>query len=126
MTVEIKADFYEMPDKTHRVEITYEGHTQSFTPETLSAFMNGLAQVREQLNPPIQSDPPLGEMTHVSLDPKFYTEPNPMIDGSSLYVRHPAFGWLGFGIPLESLETLQGLLSAQIELGRQARGKNPN
>lgn len=126
MTVEIKAAFYEMPDKTHRVEIVYEGHTQSFTPDALSAFITALAQVREQLHPPIQSQPPLKEVTKVPLDPAFYTEPNTMIDGSTLLIRHPAFGWLGFGIPLGSLETLRDLLTAQIELGRQTRGQNPN
>ncbi|WP_321904423.1 hypothetical protein [Paraburkholderia tropica] len=120
MSDEITVATYEMPDGTHRVEITHQGQMRSFTPAELSEHINVLANVRENLLPPVRPDDPQpGETVAAIVDPRWHVSHEPFIGGALLQIRHPAFGWLGYGLPIESLQALHHHLGQVLAIARQ-------
>ena len=120
MTDEIKVATYEMPDGTHRVEITRRGQTQSFTPEELTGHIDLLAQIRADLNPPVRAtDPQNGEKAVAIVDPRWWAAYEQFIGGALLQLRHPGFGWLAFALPLESLRGLHHHLGQALATAEQ-------
>ncbi|WP_175786366.1 hypothetical protein [Burkholderia cenocepacia] len=88
----------------------------------IEQLITALSFARMQMDPPVSADPPRGGPTFAIEDPRLWTEPNAMINGSTLMIRHPGLGWLVFGIPAPSLQILSDLLKEQVEITKADPG----
>ncbi|VVE78145.1 hypothetical protein [Pandoraea sputorum] len=119
--MELTVATYEMPDGSNRVEITHGGYTKSFTPDELDAYIVGLAQVRESMQPPrVSSQPAPPQTISAVVDPRWHSQYEPLSNGSLLTVCHPAFGWLAFAFPKESLAQLHDFHVQQLLIAVEA------
>ena len=67
--------------------------------EHLDALMNALAQIREEMTPPVSDDPPQLQDVQALHDPVFRTALHEFSGGTLLSIRHPSLGWLPFLLP---------------------------
>lgn len=124
--MELTVATYEMPDGSNRVEITHEGQTKSFTTEELDAYMNGLANIRENLLPPrLVSQPNPPSEIHAAYDPRWHSQYDPISNGSVLTICHQAFGWLSYAFPKDSLATLCKLQAEHLQIVLETERTSP-
>jgi hypothetical protein len=118
---------------------TYEGQKivirfddQHTTPlldaSAIDLLIQGLAQVRAEMQPPIrESDPQTGDKVVAMLDPRFHIAYEEFVGGAVVQFRHPGFGWLPFALPLESLRDATRLLQqVLVEAESNTQGKPLN
>lgn len=89
--------------------------------EHLDALMQVLAQIREEMSPPVAAEPPQAqEAMH---DPRYRAELHPFSGGSLISFRHPSLGWLPFLLPSLERRNIVTILEQQEqtwnEIGRR-------
>src|SRR5688572_22142657 len=67
--------------------------------EHLDALMQVLAQIREEMTPPVAAEPPSTETAQALHDPRYHTALHEFSGGTLLSFRHPSLGWLPFLLP---------------------------
>lgn len=67
--------------------------------EHVDALMKALAQIREEMTPPVADDPPQLQEVQALHDPVFRTALHEFSGGTLLSIRHPSLGWLPFLLP---------------------------
>jgi hypothetical protein len=88
----------------------------------LDILIAGLGGLRSQMQPAITMDFPMGMQMNAELDPRWWTEPEPLTEGSTLVLRHSGFGWLAFVLPPAEVENIHRLLTRQKELPKSDQG----
>ena len=79
----------------------------------IDALMQVLAQVREEMSPPVAPEPPQLQEAQALHDPRYRTTLHPFSGGSLLSFRHPSLGWLPFLLPSMQRRTLVESLGEQ-------------
>lgn len=72
-----------------------------------------LGEVRRQMLPVPPPQPQRTRMYSLEVDPCWYVDKGPLVDGVVLLLRHTGFGWLGFSLPPQSLSRLYQALTVQ-------------
>ena len=67
--------------------------------EHIDALMRALAQIREEMTPPVSDDPPQLQDVQALHDPILRTALHEFSGGTLLSIRHPSLGWLPFLLP---------------------------
>lgn len=67
--------------------------------EHIDALMKVLAQIREEMSPPVAEDPPQPYEAPPLHDPRVRTTLHEFSGGTLLSIRHPSLGWLPFLLP---------------------------
>jgi hypothetical protein len=88
----------------------------------------GLANLREQVSPPVSTaEPAANEPAEAKLDPQWWIGPETFAGGAMLKIRHPGLGWLAFAIPLENLRKLHEGLGNLVKWAEErAAGESAN
>ena len=91
--------------------------------EHIDALMQVLAQVREEMSPPVAPEPPQLQEAQALHDPRYRTTLHPFSGGSLLSFRHPSLGWLPFLLPSLERRNIVTILEQQEqtwnEIGRR-------
>jgi len=77
---------------------------QQWTAEHVDALIQVLAQIREEMSPPVSQEPPPVHPDALH-NPRYATEFHPFSGGTLLEIRHPSLGWMDFVLP--SLERIR-------------------
>jgi hypothetical protein len=67
--------------------------------EHIDALLQVLEQIREEMNPPVATEPPRLQEVQALHNPRYRTELHPFSGGSLFSFRHPSLGWLPFLLP---------------------------
>ena len=67
--------------------------------EHLDALMHALAEIREEMSPPVAQEPPRLQELEPLHDPRYASELHQFSGGTLLSFRHPSLGWLPFLLP---------------------------
>jgi len=91
--------------------------------EHIDALMQVLAQVREEMSPPVAEEPPQLQEAQALHDPRYRTTLHQFSGGSLLSFRHPSLGWLPFLLPSLERRNIVTILEQQEqtwkEIGRR-------
>ena len=91
--------------------------------EHIDALMQILAQVREEMSPPVAPEPPQLQEAQALHDPRYRTTLHQFSGGSLLSFRHPSLGWLPFLLPSLERRNIVTILEQQEatwrEIGRR-------
>jgi hypothetical protein len=88
--------------------------------EHLSALMQVLGQIREEMSPAVPDEPPQLQETHFLHAPRYRTVLHEFSGGSLIQFRHPSLGWLPFLLPSVERKKMVDCFSVQ-ELEWQQR-----
>ena len=81
-----------------------------------------LAQIREEMSPPVPEEPPLvGEVEPLHA-PRYATELHQFSGGTVFEFRHPALGWLEFLLPSAERSRIARFLAEQESAWQRYRG----
>lgn len=93
---------------------------QPITAAIIEELIRALTLMRTKMHPPVrQSDPQFGDKHAVTLDPRWYMEPDTFIGGAKLLIRDPGLGWLGFALPQQSLRALYAQIERTLSIVEQ-------
>jgi hypothetical protein len=67
--------------------------------EHITALMQVLGQIREEMSPAVPDEPPQLEQSHFLHAPRYRTVLHEFSGGSLIQFRHPSLGWLPFLLP---------------------------
>jgi hypothetical protein len=67
--------------------------------EHITALMQVLGQIREEMSPAVPEEPPQLQETHFLHAPRYRTVLHEFSGGTLIQLRHPALGWLPFLLP---------------------------
>lgn len=67
--------------------------------EHIDALMQVLAQIREEMSPPVAEEPPRLQEVQALHDPRYRTALHEFSGGTVIAFRHPSLGWLPFLLP---------------------------
>lgn len=88
--------------------------------EHIDALMQLLAQIREQMTPPIAEHPPRSQEVQALHDPRYWTQLHPFSGGTLMVFRHPSLGWLPFLLPSAERRRIAEFFAAQeVEWGQR-------
>lgn len=90
-----------------RVRFDIGGESAMLGAQDIDALIDWLGKTRATMTPSPPMEPQKHQQYVVELDPCWYVEKNPLIDGIVLLLRHSGLGWAGFSMPQSSLEKLQ-------------------
>ena len=79
--------------------------------EHVDALMHALAQIREEMGPPVAAEPP--QTPEVMHDPAYRAELHTFSGGSLISFRHPSLGWLPFLLPSLERRNIVTILEEQ-------------
>ena len=89
----------------------------------IDALMQVLAQVREEMSPPVAEEPSQLQEAQALHDPRYRTTLHQFSGGSLLSFRHPSLGWLPFLLPSLERRNIVAVLEEQEqtwnEIGRR-------
>ncbi len=77
-----------------------------------------LAEMRQRMRPPVQTDPPLGTLPRVAHDAKWWATPDHQNEGVTLMLRDPGYGWIGYMLPIKEASNVAEYLNRWAELVR--------
>jgi len=89
--------------------------------EHLDALMNVLAQIREEMQPPVAEEPPRLQEVQALHDPRYRTELHQFSGGSIFSFRHPSLGWLPFLLPSRQRRNIVTILEEQEQTWNEIR-----
>lgn len=98
-----------------RLHLQYQNGdlTQPISAITIEQLIQVLANMREQMQPPVrESDPQFGDRVDAKLNPRWVLQTETFVGGAALHVRDPGLGWLAYALPLQSLRDLQSAVTA--------------
>ena len=72
---------------------------QEWRAEHIDALMHVLAEIREEMSPPVAQEPPRLQEAQALHDPSYRTALHEFSGGTVLAFRHPSLGWLPFLLP---------------------------
>jgi hypothetical protein len=81
---------------------------------SVDALLRAVSQLRSQMTPPYPEIYAPSPRFEGIANPRWYTEPVLMPEGSAIHFRHPGFGWLCFCLSKEDARTLAARLQAQV------------
>jgi hypothetical protein len=81
--------------------------------EHVTALMQVLAQIREEMSPAVPSDPPATHDVAALHDPRYSTQLHQFSGGTVLLFRHPSLGWLEFVLPTLERKKISGYFAQQ-------------
>ena len=84
-------------DKT-RAKFALPGR-EEWKVEHITALMQVLGQIREEMSPAVPDEPPQLEQSHFLHAPRYRTVLHEFSGGSLIQFRHPSLGWLPFLLP---------------------------
>jgi hypothetical protein len=84
-------------DKT-RAKFALPGR-EEWKVEHITALMQVLGQIREEMSPAVSDEPPQLEQSHFLHAPRYRTVLHEFSGGSLIQFRHPSLGWLPFLLP---------------------------
>lgn len=58
-----------------------------------------LAYFRSSMLPRVPAELNLGDRYHITVDPCWYVELNPLMKATIVFLRHVGLGWTGFALP---------------------------
>jgi len=87
-----------MDEAKSRARFSLPGR-EEWRAEHLDALMQILAQIREEMSPPVAEDPPQLQEEQALHDPRYRTALHEFSGGTLLSLRHPSLGWLPFLLP---------------------------
>ncbi|KWU26297.1 hypothetical protein [Burkholderia cenocepacia] len=93
--------------------------------QNVDMLITTLAGLREQMQPPVRMEDPVGEQVKGVLDPRWWVGPDAMSNGPALMFRHPGLGWLAFSMPMPSLTHLKDVLETVIDSAGQQQPPTP-
>ena len=106
------------PEKT-RARFSLPGRTE-WRAEHLDALIQLLAQIREDMTPPVGEEPPEVHSDPLH-NPRYATELHPFSGGTLLEIRHPSFGWMDFVLPSAERIRITDSLSEQEEIWQRSK-----
>ncbi len=109
-----------LDERKSRARFALPGRRE-WTAEHVSELIQVLAQIREEMSPPVSEEPPpLHEPLH---DPRYATELHPISGGTLFELRHPSLGWLDFVLPSLERTRISRFLAEQEEAWQRVRGR---
>lgn len=111
-----------------RLHLQYQNgdQTQPIAAVTIEWLIQMLANMREQMQPPVrESDPQAGERIDAKLDPRWVLQTESFLGGAALHIRDPGLGWLAYVLPLQSLRNLQSATTALLAQAEAASTSQP-
>jgi hypothetical protein len=81
--------------------------------EHISALMQVLGQIREEMSPAVPDEPPQLQETHFLHAPRYRTVLHDFSGGSLIQFRHPSLGWLPFLLPSVERKRIEEYLAIQ-------------
>ena|SRR5512145_1338057 len=81
-----------------------------------------LAQIREEMSPPVPEQPPLAGEVEPLHAPRYATELHQFSGGTVFEFRHPALGWLEFLLPSTERSRIARFLAEQESAWQRYRG----
>src|SRR3954465_11871686 len=87
-----------MDEAKSRARFSLPGR-EEWRAEHIDALMQILAQIREEMSPPVAEDPPQLQEAQALHDPRYRTALHEFSGGTLLSLRHPSLGWLPFLLP---------------------------
>src|SRR5919204_2997364 len=89
--------------------------------EHLDALMHALAEIREEMSPPVAHEPPRLQGLEPLHDPRYASELHQFSGGSLLSFRHPSLGWLPFLLPSIQRRNIVTILEEQEQTWNEIR-----
>lgn len=86
---------------------------EKLTTSHLDELIQQLAAMRARHEPPVQLETPIGATIAPVVDPKYWTQHEPLREDTVLGIRHPGFGWIWFAFPPHERQRLLGYLQNQ-------------
>ena len=108
MSVELVNEYGE-----HAVCVNVNGNTALLDATEVDSLIEELGKLRAQMRPAVSAQLSRTHQYVIEMDPSWYTERNPLFDGSVVFLRHTGLGWAGFAIPTESMQRLKAAIEAQ-------------
>jgi hypothetical protein len=105
-------------DKT-RARFSLPGRRE-WTAEHVDSLIRVLAQIREEMSPPVSQEPPRAHPRALH-NPRYVTELHPFSGGTLLEIRHPSLGWMDFVLPSLERTRIARFLSEQEETWQRFR-----
>jgi hypothetical protein len=98
-------------EKKTRARFSLPGRSE-WSAEHVDALIRLLAEIREEISPPVSEQPPLvhAEVLH---NPRYATELHAFSGGTLLEIRHPSLGWMDFVLPSLERVRISRFLSEQ-------------
>lgn len=109
-----------LDDEKSRARFQLPGR-QEWRAEHITALINVLAQIREEMTPAVSEAPPPPYAVEPLHDPRYAIELHRFSGGALLEFRHPQLGWLEFVLPSAERERMARLLAEQEAAWRQMR-----
>lgn len=126
MDDQLQMSLFEQPDGSHQVVLSLPTGHYSMNSEQLSAVIDGMVQNRVQMIPAIPMDaPPIPNMQNVAESPPMRWAYDEMNDRAALVIRHPGHGWVGYAIPIPTVEELIAGLQNIVDI-RNSQRLRPN
>jgi hypothetical protein len=93
---------------------------QEWRAEHLDALIGLLAEIREEMSPPVSPEPP---QVHAAAlhNPRYATELHTFSGGTLLEIRHPSLGWMDFVLPSLERVRITRFLSEQEQTWQRFR-----
>jgi hypothetical protein len=93
---------------------------QDWSAEHVDALIRVLAEIREEMSPPVSQEPP---QVHAGAlhNPRYATALHPFSGGTLLEIRHPSLGWMDFILPSAERIRIRRSLEEQEEAWQRFR-----
>lgn len=108
-----------LDEKKTRARFSLPGR-QEWSAEHLDALIRLLAEIREEMSPPVSQEPPQVHADPLH-DPRYATELHSFSGGTLLEIRHPSLGWMDFVLPSRERIRITRFLSEQEEAWQRFR-----
>ncbi|WP_309249215.1 hypothetical protein [Paraburkholderia sp. CNPSo 3281] len=95
----------------HAVCVKVGGQAALLDAPDVDGLIEELSKLRALMQPAVPEQPLRSHQYVLEFDPCWYTERNPLFDGTVVFLRHTGLGWASFAIPTESMHRLKAALS---------------
>ncbi len=106
----------------HALRFTIERGTALLDASDLDDLIEHLAMLRARMQPEVSETISRKHNYVIEIDPCWYTEKHPLLEGAVVFFRHTGFNWTGFAVPKESLLKLVEALAAHADASLDTNG----